>query len=182
MKKKLINSMLHSPQVRNATMRLGVSHDNILETYYDSGMEYLARLEHRICNKRIFDRQFKAVRTLPAFRRITPRELFTAMRTAIPFWFWWSTQLWGECYNGNFDDTTELSYRLKLSGDLIPDFILKKIIDEQESNTNRRAQAQPHLQASATSTTGGVAGKGAFIPADLLHGKVSRTASGAQRH
>lgn len=161
-----ILTQIETPQVKQAAKRLRLNADELVNIYFDSGIEYLDILQLRIRRKRTFDAMFRhLISHFPDFGKMGPHAAMQIMRTSPAFWGWWSAQFWCICRQGAFADQTELFYRLQFNDALIPHFVLKQIFHvKQNTNGQQRAADQPADKAAEAINPSGATGKRVEYP------------------
>lgn len=107
--------------------------------FFDSGLDYLSQLRHRISRHDVFKAQFGGIAL-----RSTPTEAFKSIMASPFFWNWWSTQLWRVCNSYADESENEIYIRLMFSSSLIPQSTLEKIfVNETRQKISIKQEGMP---------------------------------------
>lgn len=126
----IINKALTSKSVQRMATAQRMKEREVWSLFFDSGLDYLGSLRHRITHYSVFKAQFGGIST-----KATPDGAFRQILASPHFWDWWSSQLWRVCYNYGNESETEIYIRLMFNESLIPQNTLAKIfINETRQN------------------------------------------------
>ncbi len=135
----IINKSINSKAVQGVAKGSRLKDQDIWSLFFDSGLDYLDQLQHRIAQYSVFKAQFGELMSGISLKR-TPNETFRNIMASPHFWNWWSTQLWRVCYNHGGESRDEIHIRLMFNTSLIPQSTLEKIFENEPRQTNKTKQ------------------------------------------
>lgn len=121
---------LQVPEIARVAKNLMYTDKQLLELFFESGMDYIEKLKKAVKNRDILKRQFGQI--MSSGYRITPEATFKKIASSPAYWRWWISIFWETC--NFYDGISRSEFRFLLSGiiELIPSETLSDIFQHRK--------------------------------------------------
>lgn len=152
METDLVTMILSGANTQKAMERLRITKDELVELWFEQGVDLIDRIRHDIRYKTAFDKQFGNVRHLIGFKELTPEQVFDTIRMSPHFWSWWLNCLVGVCtrvnrFTGGRADRFR-GFLFEHFGNIntIPDFVIERIFNDGTARKTFKIRRTPETQ------------------------------------